>query len=88
MLLKLLIFSRTLFGLDFSLLFPNPPTLVGGDSVAFFHNHCPFLRGHRKGLAPIEILQGDTPHALSAQRLLWAKPRLPAIKRNSLSEPV
>jgi len=25
---------------------------------AFFHNHRPFLRGHRKGLAPIEILQG------------------------------
>lgn len=26
---------------------------------AFFHNHRPFLRGHRKGLAPIEILQGQ-----------------------------
>ena len=25
---------------------------------AFFHNHRPFLRGHRKGFAPIEILQG------------------------------
>ncbi|KAF0240420.1 MAG: hypothetical protein FD167_4174, partial [bacterium] len=30
---------------------------------AFFHNHRPFLRGHRKGLAPIEILQG---HSLSS----------------------
>lgn len=27
---------------------------------AFFHNHRPFLRGHRKGLAPIEILQGHS----------------------------
>lgn len=26
---------------------------------AFFHNRRPFLRGHRKGLAPIEILQGQ-----------------------------
>ena len=27
---------------------------------AFFHNHRPFLPGHRKGLAPIEILQGHS----------------------------
>lgn len=27
---------------------------------AFFHNHRPFLRGYRKGLAPIEILSGHT----------------------------
>ena len=27
---------------------------------AFFHNHRPFLRGHCKGLAPIEILQGHS----------------------------
>lgn len=27
---------------------------------AFFHNHRPFLRGLRKGLAPIEILQGHS----------------------------
>ncbi len=27
---------------------------------AFFHNHRPFLRGHRKGLAPIEILQAHS----------------------------
>lgn len=33
---------------------------------AFFHNHRPFLRGHRKGLAPIEILSG---HSLTSSWL-------------------